>query len=221
MSIKHISYQREHEQSAREDGFTILELMVASAVFTVILIVIAVGVLSYTNSYYKGINSSKTQEATRAIMDTLVQSIQFGKIVKPLSGTGGVLGLCIDNTLYSYMIGQEVVDSVPGTDQGYHGLVSTTGGDCTGATPAVPATQTLLNGSRELLGQRMRLGDLEVTPGGNLYTIRVRVLYGDDDVFTPTVSGSTNWANEKCQGGPGSQFCAVSDLTTTVERRLL
>lgn len=212
-----------HGEHAKQAGFTILELMVASAVFTVILIVIAVGVLSYTNSYYRGINSSKTQEATRAIMDTIVQSIQFGQgLPKQLSGSGGALGLCIDNTLYSYKIGQEITDAPPfGAHQGYHGLVSTVGGDCTGATPSVPTTQTLAGSSRELLGQRMRLSDLAVTPSGNLYTIRVRVLYGDDDAFTPVVSGSTNWANENCQGGPGSQFCAVSDLTTTVERRLL
>lgn len=213
--------------AARSAGFTILELMVAASVFTVVLLVVAVGVLSYTNSYFKGINSSKTQAATRSVMDALVQSIQFGKSVTwPSGGSGGVAGICVDNTLYAYHIGQEVTDTSPqsGLHQGFHGLITVTGGDCSGPLPAsiistlsAPGTAQLA-GARELLGRNMRLGDLTVMPNGNFYTIHVRILYGDDDLLTST----SNWANATCLGGrPGSQFCAVSDLTTTVERRLL
>jgi prepilin-type N-terminal cleavage/methylation domain-containing protein len=211
-------------RSSYESGFTILELMVASAVFTIILLVVAIGVLSFTNSYYKGITSSKTQVMTRAIMAEITQSIQFGKSITALSGSGNVFGSCIDNTLYSYALGQQVTDVAPqgGLHQDYHGLIVTTGSDCTNATPSLPSTPTLPTGSRELLGNRMRLSALTITPSGNLYIVHIRVLYGDDDLFTPTVSGNTDWSAEFCASGhAGSQFCASSDLTTTIERRLL
>lgn len=207
----------------KEQGFTILELLVASTVFAVILLVVAIGVIRFTNGYYKGITSSKTQSTARSIIAEISQSLQFGKNMTPLAGSGGVGGLCIDNTLYSYAIGQQVTDSAPNASkhQGYHGLVVSTSGDCSAATPTVPNASSLPATSRELLGQHMRLSALTVTAAGSLYTIHVRILYGDDDLLTPAVSGATNWANEICAGISGSQFCAVSDLTTTVERRLL
>jgi hypothetical protein len=86
----------------------------------------------------------------------------------------------------------------------------------------VPNSSSPLAGTaRELLGPHMRLGALDITSAGSLYTVHVRVIYGDDDLLTPTVSGSTDWNSELCSGTTaGSQFCAVSDLTTTVKQRL-
>ena len=216
-------------QAGSQAGFTILELLVASTVFAVILLVVAVGVIRFTDSYYKGITSSKTQSTARAIMNEVGQSIQFGKNVTFLSNSG-VSGVCIDNTLYAYKPGQQVTDSTPfQAHQSYHGLIATVAGDCSGAIPAAiitalnaPATSGLPTNSRELLGQHMRLGALTVTPAGNLYTIRVKVIYGDDVLLYPAVTGSTVWSAEVCNGRvAGVQFCAVSDLSTTVEKRLL
>ncbi len=205
-------------------GFTVLELLIAATVFAIVLLVIASGVIRFTADYYRGITSSKTQTTARSIMSQLAQSIQFGKSVTPIPpGASGVAGLCVDNTLYSYMLGQQVTDSAPnsGLHQGYHALVVSSPGDCSsGATPDLPATSGLPTGSRELLGQHMRLGALDVNTSGNLYIIHVRIIYGDDDLLNPAVTGSTDWANETCSGSAGSQFCAVSDLTTTVGRRL-
>lgn len=215
--------------SRAQAGFTILELLVATTVFAVILLVVAVGVIRFTDSYYKGITSSKTQTTTRAVTAEISQSIQFGKNVSFLSSSG-VSGICIDNTLYSYKLGQQVTDIAPfAAHQSYHGLIATVGGDCTGGIPAAiitalnaPPTGSLPSGSRELLGQHMRLGALTVAPAGNLYTIRVKVIYGDDDLLYPLVFGGTVWSNEICNGQvAGAQFCAVSDLSTTVEQRLL
>ena len=208
-----------HRQSA---GFTILELMIAATVFSIILLVVAIGVISFTNDYYKGVTSSKTQAVARSIINTVSESIQFDKRVSTsLSGSSGTQGICIDNTLYSYVIGQQVTDANPdGTKhQAYHGLIADTGG-C--GTPNVPNSNTALASTqRELLGRHMRLGALDVSAAGGLYTIRVRVIYGDDDLLVPGVTGSTDWSRELCGSNIiGGQFCAVSDLTTTVKQRL-
>src|SRR5215813_11934354 len=67
----------------RAGGFTILELLIASGVFAVILLVVAVGVIRFSNDYYRGVTASKTQSAARAIMLRVSQSIEFGKTVTP------------------------------------------------------------------------------------------------------------------------------------------
>jgi prepilin-type N-terminal cleavage/methylation domain-containing protein len=209
----------------RQAGFTILELMIAASIFAVILLVVAVGVMQFSNQYYKGITSSKTQAATRALMDDISQAIEFSKTVTVIPSTSdGVAGLCIDNALYSYKIGQEVIDSNPdgALHQGFHGIVVDGMSSCTaGSVPSLPATADVPNGSRELLGRYMRLGAFEIANTGDVYTIHIRVLYGDDALLSPTVPNSPNWANEQCKNATGSKFCAVSDLTTTIQRRLL
>ena len=215
----------------RETGFTILELMIAATVFSVILLIVAIGVISFTNSYYKGVAASKTQATARDIMAAVTQSIQFGKDVNTVSGSGNVRGVCVDSTLYAYVPGQQVTDSNinPGKHQGYHGLAQQTGQNCTAGVPNALASAlgspgvANLNGSRELLGPHMRVDKFTVSGNGDVFTVHLRLIYGDDDVLTPTVTGSTNWdtSNEQCVANQlGGQFCAVSDLTTTVERRL-
>ena len=199
-------------------GFTILELMMAATVFAVILLVVAMGVINFTNQYYRGINATKTHAVARAIINEVTESIQFGKnVTTGLTDGGNTQGVCIDNTMYSYVIGQEVTDSLPfGMHQNYHGLIVDTGG-C--STPSVPNSSALPNPStqRELLSQHMRLGAFTVTSlSSGMYTVHVRVIYGDDDLLT-----STNWGTALCNGSvTGSQFCAVADLTTTVQQRL-
>jgi hypothetical protein len=65
----------------------------------------------------------------------------------------------------------------------------------------------------------MRLGALTIESlDGGAYSVHVRVIYGDSDVMT-SPNGS-DWSNVICKGGAGSQFCAVSDLITTVQPRL-
>lgn len=208
-----------------QSGFTILELMIAASVFAVILLVVAVGVMQFSNQYYKGVTSSKTQAAARSLIDGIGQAIEFSKTVSVIPPTSaGVGGLCIDNSLYSYKIGQEIIDTNPDAslNQGFHSIVVDGTASCTaGSTPALPAIPDVPTGSRELLSRYMRLGALDVVNAGDVYTVHIRVIYGDDALLFPAISSNVNWSNEQCKNATGSKFCAVSDLTTTVQRRLL
>lgn len=209
----------------QQAGFTILELMIAASVFAVILLVVAVGVVQFSNQYYKGATSTKTQSTTRALMAQISEAIEFSKTVVVIPpDSSGVAGLCVDNALYSYKIGQEVTDTNPiaAQHQGYHGLVVGSTSTCTSATtPQFPVTPAVPAGFRELLGRSMRLSNFSVSNVGSVYTVHLRVIYGDDQLLFPTPSGSTNWATEQCSNATGSKFCAASDLTTTVQQRLL
>lgn len=220
----------------RAAGFTILELMIAALAFSVVLLVIAVGVISVTDAYYKGVISSQTQAAARVIMNELSQAIEYGQGVNPGLTSSNVQGVCVDNTIYAYYPGIEVTDSNPQTarHQGYHGLIASSGVSCSTSIPnnvvgylSPPGnfTGSLPVGTRELLSQHMRISVLSVTPVtgagiSNSWQIHVRIIYGDDDLLTKPVTAG-NLPTELCRNTKGQQFCAVSDLSTIVQQRLL
>lgn len=212
--------------SQRNGGFTIVELMIASSVFAVLLLVISAGVMSFTRQYYKGVVTSKTQTTARSIMSEVTQAIQFSSTVYTGLSGGSEKGFCVDNKLFSYIIGRQVMDKggLAVNHQGYHGFVVGSGGSsCTTTTVpmTLPSVSALGSGQRELLGDKMRLAALNISVNGDLYLVRVRVLYGQDSVLSPAVTSVTDWSKEKCANdSAGAQYCAVSDLTTTIQKRL-
>lgn len=233
-----------------QSGFTIVELLIATAVFAVLLVIITTGALQFTRQYYKGVISSNTQSATRAIMDDVVRALQFNKGgIVPLTrvtaaGPTGEYGFCIgDNKRYSMKLNAQVIGSGanPSLHQSRHGLVSESFTGCSSSTLAYDVTSaTLPPNGRELLGDNMRLVNLAVNtvPGStDTFIVTVRVLYGDDDlVCSPDVTPATNAGgcrsggfpgtaidgkkNLQCKVTTGSQFCAMSELSTVVQKRM-
>ncbi len=209
-----------------DSGFTIIELLIATVIFSAIMLLLSIGVIQIANVYYKGITESNTQNVARDIINNIAQAIEFnstGPILPPSTngfGPPGTTSLCIGNTQYAYVLGYQLVKSVPApaSHQTNHGMLENNSScasgnslDLNGSLPAGDANDA------ELLGQNMRLANLTITQLGssNFYTIDVRVVYGADDLLTNPTSTTTN-----CQGGAGSQFCAVAELSTTVQQRL-
>jgi len=230
-----------------QQGITIIELMITTSIFSVVLLVITAGVLQFSKQYYKGSVANSTQGAARTLIDDLTRAIQFnGGNVSPLPGLPGKPlsgGYCIGSgKRYSFHLNRQVMDSMPfAGHQGYHGLVSDTVTGCNSSTapydvtnlePNLTASSLGLSNPRELLGQHMRLTKLSIVPNGDIYTINVRVVYGDDDVLCSpstandcsTPSSNTGVNDNKsdltCRGSIGSSYCAVSELTTTVMKRV-
>ncbi len=221
----------------RQLGFTIVELMIATLAFSAILLVITAGVTSFTHDYYRGINDSTTQDTTRQAMNSISQAIQFGSPSGILSfATSGIATqtFCVAGKQYVMNPGHQLGKTLP---------------DASSPQPAsavglyvVPAragcaTPRTVSGGTELLGPNMRLNDLSVTQtksGSSLYSINLRVSYGDKDLLCspsatthgqcgtgqPIAQDSDLVANDVlCKGTTGSQFCSVAALQTTVERR--
>ena len=204
-------------------GFTIIELLIATAVFSIVLLVISAAIIQIGRIYYKGITSARTQEVTRSVIDDVSQTIQFtaGSIS---SGTGA---LCVGNQRYSFDLGKQRAGS-------QHSLVVD---DASAGCSPVPQNLTGIPAApagRELLGDKMRLANFAVSQVGttNSYNVIIRVVYGDNDLLcSPTVSGSctsnavmSDFAKPDltCKSiRSGTQFCAVSELSTIVERRLV
>jgi prepilin-type N-terminal cleavage/methylation domain-containing protein len=206
--------------SKRNRGFTIVELMIATLVFSVVLILITVGVLTFTKSYYQGINQSNTQNAARTIIESVSQAIQFSgdAVTTPITSNNGSLGFCIGNQRYSYYLGGQLWDE--GTPdaalhQVKHALVMDKSGSCAGL--AAQDIQGATVAGEEMLQPRMRLSKLTVENlSGGLYKVTVRVVFGDDDLLNNPAGPDAN-----CKVSiSGSQFCAQSELSTIVKRRI-
>jgi prepilin-type N-terminal cleavage/methylation domain-containing protein len=210
-------------------GFTIIELLIATLVFSVILLLITFGIIQFTNTYYKGITSSNTQNAARNIMDTIAQDIQFSSDVETTAGSGYGTGsldqFCIGSHRYTYVLGEQVTDDTPDTginppqtSHAFLELPNATNADCQAAAQDITAASyTPPPGARELIPPHMRLAKLNITQvGSDLYKITVRVIYGDNDILP-----HANDPDTKCQSDKGSQFCATSELDTIVQRRVL
>ena len=221
-----------HPKYSDQQGFTIVELMIATLIFAVIMLTVTYGIIQVGKTYNKGITETKTQATARAVLETISKDIQFnGGIVNappPATPATTTYAICVGSNRYSVLLHQELLD-----DNSHHGLVQDTTAGCDIATPianigggVLPVTTPP---ARELLGPHMRLAFLDVVPSGSLYRIHIRLVYGADDVIcSPSIAGdcdspgNTSGPNNLdilCKSRAGSQFCAVSDLTTTVQKR--
>ena len=201
----------------KQSGFTIVELMIATAVFSVILLVCTIALLQLGRTYYKGVTSARTQEVARVIIDDVSQAIQFqGGQIGAAGSANGSNGYCVGSTLYSYILNYQLVDGAAGSNQSNHVLIaSPSGGACNSSTAPydlLNTTGSLTGGARELMATNTRLTEFSITPeGSNLYRVSVTVVAGSDDLLS---GGSC--ANVRV----GGQFCATSSLSTVVQKRV-
>ncbi len=60
-----------------QKGFTIIELMIATAVLSTILVMVTVVMVNIGSLYYKGINQARVQDDVRSIADEIIKNIQL------------------------------------------------------------------------------------------------------------------------------------------------
>lgn len=170
-------------------GFTIIELLIATVIFSVVLLVITGAIVQFGRVYYKGIVQSRTQERTRAITDSVSKNLQFSR-----TGSFSKEGDCVQIGNFSYVYRSLPSNTLKLSDNGCR-----------------------LSGGTEMLGERMQLVAFDVIDpeADGIYNIKVRVVYGDARDFVD------NDTTQPCKAVIlGGQFCAFSELSTTVVSRL-
>ncbi|HET7320073.1 MAG TPA: prepilin-type N-terminal cleavage/methylation domain-containing protein [Candidatus Saccharimonadales bacterium] len=215
-----------------QKGFTIVELMIALTIVSVMLLIATTVFVHLGNDYTKGINLTRTQNAARNIIDQVSQELQFSGGTLQTGSNGGSNAICIGNTRYSYVIGKQAVS---GTTTSPHVLWQETmqpGDACMplnlantpdpAAVPSGPGKNQLGTNGKELVPDRMRLTGLCVSQLGSGYQVSVWLAYGDDDLLSGLGGTADSCGNkhQTCLGITGDQFCAVSELQTTVAARL-
>lgn len=213
-----------------DKGFTIIELMVATVVFSMVLLLCTYGIIHVGNDYYKGITEARTQENARSLVDRISQDIQFsgGSVFTGLSLSGSpVKGFCIGSHLYSFITdGQLVTNGTPNASQNqvYHAMVVEDVPACSATTTPsnINASASLATGQEELISANVRIQPYDSIPSHQnivwsdasqpgLYNVGMKLIYGDNDALDAT--------RTKCLGGAEIQFCAVSSLLSSVQPR--
>lgn len=211
-------------------------------VFSVILLGATTALFQLEKMYYRGIITDKTQTTSRAIMADISQQLQLSQnkvqfATSPTPNYGGPVSFqafCIATTRYSYVINGQVTagsgqfDST--SNHVEHGLWRDTIGGTQACTPVnlglpnpsntPPVDGTVVAGSNgsDLLSQNMRLASLSLSNdciSQRLCTIDVHVIYGDNDLLAPSSTAPLG-----CLTTFGDQWCASSQLTTQVFKRL-
>lgn len=213
-----------------QSGFTIIELMIATAILSTLLLMVTIIMISIGSLYYKGINQARVQDNVHSITDEVSQHLELSGTSKPVRVTspdGKTVAYCIANTRYVSIIGRQIgtgMDTDGTTHQSQHVLWRDKPTGC----PAIPTnswldTATPSPSGTELIAPNARLTNFCITGAGALpcmagpspYTISVGVAYGGIDLLNPPTS-----TNPACKSSTGGQFCATASLTTTVAQRL-
>ncbi|HVS58314.1 MAG TPA: prepilin-type N-terminal cleavage/methylation domain-containing protein [Candidatus Saccharimonadales bacterium] len=138
-----------------QSGFTIVELMIATVVLSVALLIATMTIMGVGRLYYKGQNAARTNDTARNAIEEISRQIQFspdspnlyaapkisgcpnapGETTQSFwcyeTGSGKVYGYCIGNTRYSFALGTQFIDGIN------HGLWEDTmaGADVTNCKP--------------------------------------------------------------------------------------
>ncbi len=208
-----------------QKGFTIIELMIATGVFSVILLVVTSGIIRIGQTYYKNIISNKTQENVRTVSEDISRTIQLARGQK--RDVAGQTQFCIGDMRYTYTLNQKVNTSDVSAPRALTAEKISPSASC-GTTPPVAANV------RELLGNNMRLLRFKVDPADadqKTWNVDIRIAYGDDDLLTAynddgTPLNAADLLNDidraNCKSGvAGASFCATAQLDTVVKRRLI
>ena len=220
----------------RQSGFTIIELMISIGVFSVILVLCSATLITVGRQFQKASISTTTQNVARLIMEDVTSQVQLSANAPQLittdvgpytiANTGDETKvICIGAIRYAFLIGWQLESTINNSKhQNMHVLwkdILTNQSNC--AIPdlriANPSGATGTNG-KELMSVHTRLTSFNIsTAVNNLVNIDVAVIYGDDDVLdnlSSFPSSIVGCLDEKA----GGAFCAVSELHTTVIRRL-
>lgn len=221
----------------KQAGFTIIELMVATFVFSIILYGLTYGLLQITNNYYDGIILNRTRDTTNNVINNISQSIEsngdFHLLTSVTEPDGAfVQGFCIGPVEYSYLVGYELASSFdPVNLKSPQVMVANVNASCSQTLPPVQDVSQGNGTGTELMSPNTRLVNLAITEGKPLsdnlafYKIDIRTVYGQtSDIANEMINPSTldyylPTTNAECLGGIGFQFCAASEISTYVTQR--
>jgi prepilin-type N-terminal cleavage/methylation domain-containing protein len=209
----------------KQTGFTLVELMIATGVFSVVISIGMYGFIQINRFYTRNLNIIRTQEAARNLMADIANQFQLTSgMYQGRTLDDGTRVVCTGNKSYVYKI-----NTVEDPTTNSHAITSynISPGSC-------PDPQTLTD-PVYLLKPGARIIQLDVTPypnsnTGPLFDITVALLFapkdkassldepGTDLIDAGTPPGYNNW---RCISSvKGSEYCSLSRLSTSVYKRV-
>jgi hypothetical protein len=217
-----------------ESGFTILELMIATIVFALFLVVMLASFLQIGKMYYKGISINNTTDTTRSIMDGISNDVRFSTEVAcsikdsqncPVTGSPNVHYFCIGQHRYTYYLSSTTPYKIQGSDINNPNSGNNPKGIIMDTITGCPPPTVAGTSPTQLMKPNMQLNDLNFYCVNNFCYVHLHIAYYgvNDSVFSsPTHFADTSSdhtaalldKDNYCSGSSlGTEFCAVSDLS--------
>lgn len=188
--------------TARESGFTLIELMLAFAVFGFMLLIVVAGFINVVRLHNEALASNNAQDSARTAMDTMVQAVRNSSgIVFPANQGAAASTLC--------------VASSSGPDTGFY-VDSTTqilyeASNCSAPyTNPVPLTSGNEQAYLQSTLESSDSGDPQWKP-----EVELKLVVSSNNGTTTGSGVGTQCANDAAD----HEFCSVVTLTTGAEPR--
>lgn len=198
-------------------GFTLVELLLATAMFSFILLFVTFAIVQVSRAYNKGITVKKTQETARAVMQEMTRAISTA--TSGSSGTDAVIKfsnttprrLCVGDLRFGWNEGFR--PSGPGRETYSNGQdFALTRSDSGACNDDFDQSQSI-----ELIDERLTVQDISIQEvlSGSVYNLCVVITVNNASDVT---AGDCN--NEpRCNVLSGDTYCDVARLQTTVTLR--
>lgn len=196
-------------------GFTIIEVMIATAVFSVVLLITITGFIQIAQVFYKGVIKTQTQQDLRQIVDLVSSNIRSAPVVyDPININGNKYYQCIGSNRYTYIKNTRVNLADHDTNTKFGLMVDQLPGNSPCGSPYNAATA--FNNPTELLDTNERLNHFIVSRQANLnnwvYQVDIAIAAGRDQYLSTDANGEAA-CNDRLSI---SQFCSVANVVTAV-----
>ena len=212
-----MKYLKKNDDSS---GFTIIELLVATLVFSIVLVVILAAFITISRLFYKGVNMSRTQEDARSVLQSITNDIQFSASAPQFqaitTNTRPATGyFCIGLHRYKYQLGYQLGSKAGSGDYAVLRQDIPFGSGCNST-----ATET---NDQEMLDPGMQLNNINVSCNDGICIVKIHVVFygGTPDIFTSADSNFTHnqyqAPDAECSGSlTDTQYCATADFSSAV-----
>lgn len=196
-------------------GFTIVELMIAITVFSIVATLVMAGVIYVARQYQQVTNRIAIEEASRSFHQQVLQSLQYTSVpIADAVASGGYKGKCIGGQMYVYGEIEDFTGTIAQSQAKYNSqkpglyVATTPSGGCD--VSAVGPIQDLQN----LLPKDAKVVGLSIDSVTGV--IKTTFVKSGTDLLDfsslPTL---------KCKMEVGKEWCAVVSFESMAKRRML
>lgn len=196
-------------RTTEQKGFTIIEVLIATTIFSYAFIIIALGFVEINKMYRQGISIRRVQQSSRFIVDDILRAARPATLIvdayDPVTTNpnGIIMQYSTEEETKKYCIHQ-VTDDEGKSRNSLYKYTAPDNNTC--PTTIMPKAENMMERGVYLL-DTYTLTSIE---GGQSAKIELELATGSTELLEP--SG--------CQNNiAGRQFCGVSRLSTTVSAR--